>query len=145
MAGYMGLSLTSTYAASKYATEGLSESLAMEYKPFGIKVHAVAPGAFGTNFFSSTQNNLEGGDEELRSNAVKMATHFAQVADQMRQQSGAEADPQDVADLIFKCATEDMPVHNIVGADAEMLKGMIDSMPREQFINTLEEMLIPKD
>ncbi|MCT4644406.1 MAG: SDR family oxidoreductase [Carboxylicivirga sp.] len=144
MAGYMGLSLTSTYSASKYATEGLTESMAMEYKPLGIKVHAVAPGAFGTNFFSSTKNNLEGGDEELQTNAMKMAAHFEQVAEQMRNQSGTEADPQDVANIIYKCVTEEMPVHNIIGSDAEMLKGMIDSMPRQQFIETLEGMLIPK-
>ena len=145
MAGYMGLALTSTYSASKHATEGLSESMAMEYKPFGIKVHAVAPGAFGTNFFASTKNNLDGGDEELQVNANKIAAHFAQVAENMRKQSGKESDPQEVADKIFECATTESPVHNIVGADAEMLKGMIDSMPREQFINTLKDMLVPKD
>jgi NAD(P)-dependent dehydrogenase (short-subunit alcohol dehydrogenase family) len=38
------------YAASKYAVEGLSESLANEVKPFGIRVHLVEPGIFRTNF-----------------------------------------------------------------------------------------------
>jgi NAD(P)-dependent dehydrogenase (short-subunit alcohol dehydrogenase family) len=38
------------YDASKSAVEGLSESLAYELKPFGIKVTIVEPGAFDTGF-----------------------------------------------------------------------------------------------
>src|SRR5271167_3433015 len=41
------------YAAAKYALEGLSASLAQEVRPFGVKVTAVAPGAFRTDFLSS--------------------------------------------------------------------------------------------
>ena len=145
MAGYMGLSLTSTYSASKWAVEGLTESMSMEYKPFGIKVKAIAPGAFGTNFFNATDNSIDKGDDEIKESAMKVAAHFVHVAEQMQKQSGKIADPQEVADLMYKCATEETPVHNIVGADAEMLKGMIDSMPREQFIESLEGMLLPKE
>lgn len=145
MAGYMGLALTSTYSASKYAVEGFTESLALECKPYGIKVSAVAPGAFGTNFNAVTDNNLEQGDEELKTNGLKIAGHFVTLVEQMQQQSGEIADPQEVADLIYKCVTEEMPVHNVVGADAEMLFGMMSSMPRQEFINQLEEMLTPKE
>jgi len=38
------------YHASKYALEGLSETLAKEMAPFGIGVTAVEPGAFRTDF-----------------------------------------------------------------------------------------------
>lgn len=145
MAGYMGLTLTSTYSASKWAVEGLTESMAMEYKPFGIKVKAIAPGAFGTNFVSASDNNFEGGDEEIQTASVKIGAHFLTVVQQMQEQSGKVADPQEVADKIYECVTTETPVHNIVGADAEMLKGMIDSMPRQQFIDTLENMLLPKE
>lgn len=144
MAGYMGLTLTSTYSATKWAVEGLTESMAMEYKPFGINVKAVAPGAFGTNFVSASDNNFEGGDEEIQTASAKIGAHFLTVVKQMQEQSGKVADPQEVADKIYECVTAETPVHNIVGADAEMLKGMIDSMPRQQFIETLNNMLLPK-
>jgi NAD(P)-dependent dehydrogenase (short-subunit alcohol dehydrogenase family) len=41
------------YSAAKYALEGLSASLAQEVRPLGVKVTAVAPGAFRTDFLSS--------------------------------------------------------------------------------------------
>ncbi len=40
------------YAAAKYALEGMSAALAQEVAPLGIKVTAVAPGAFRTDFLS---------------------------------------------------------------------------------------------
>lgn len=145
MAGYVGLALSSTYSASKYAVEGLTEALALEYKPFNIKVKAVAPGAYGTNFIAATDNSLEQGDSELIPIAQKTAAHFAGLVEQMLNQGGKMADPQEVADLIYKCVTEEMPVHNVVGSDAEMLFGMMTSMPRQDFINQMEEMLKPKE
>ncbi len=144
-AGYFGLPLYSTYCASKYAMEGLTESMALDYKPFNIAVKAVAPGGYGTNFGSSTDNNLEKGDEELKAAAQKIATHSAAASEQMRKQSGSEANPQEVADKIYECATTDTPVHNICGADAEWVVGMINSMSRHEFLNKIEEILTPKE
>lgn len=44
---------TGIYAASKFALEGLSESLSQEVEPHGIKVTIVEPGAFRTDFLTS--------------------------------------------------------------------------------------------
>ncbi|NER23047.1 MAG: SDR family oxidoreductase [Symploca sp. SIO1C2] len=145
MAGYIGLSLGSTYSASKFAVEGLTEGMALEYKPFNIKVKAVAPGAFGTNFTAANDNNLENGDDELKPYAQKIAAHFAALAEQMQKQGGKDADPQEVADKIYECATTETPVHNVVGADAEILMGMINSMSRQDFINQMGVMLTPQE
>ncbi|KAK4232993.1 hypothetical protein C8A03DRAFT_39328 [Achaetomium macrosporum] len=41
------------YAASKFAVEGLSESMAAELKPFGIRTHIIEPGVFRTEFLAS--------------------------------------------------------------------------------------------
>ena len=48
--GIMGLPFQGFYSASKFAVEGLSESLRMELKPFNIKVVVVRPGDFFTAF-----------------------------------------------------------------------------------------------
>ena len=74
-----------------------------------------------------------------------MATHFAALGEQMQQQGGKDADPQDVADKIYECVTTETPIHNVVGADAEMLMGMMNSMSRQEFINQMAAMLTPKE
>lgn len=48
--GKMGLPLLSHYNASKYAVEGITDSLRFEVAPFNIRVHSVLAGLFGTNF-----------------------------------------------------------------------------------------------
>jgi NAD(P)-dependent dehydrogenase (short-subunit alcohol dehydrogenase family) len=50
MGGQMSLEGFGSYSATKFALEGMSEALAVEVKPFGIKVLIVEPGAFRTSF-----------------------------------------------------------------------------------------------
>ena len=53
VAGRMGFPLTPAYVSSKFALEGLSESIAYELEPFGINVILVEPGVIKTNFDSN--------------------------------------------------------------------------------------------
>jgi len=48
--GKIGLPLLSHYNASKYAVEGITDSLRFETLPFGVRIHSVEAGLFGTNF-----------------------------------------------------------------------------------------------
>jgi NAD(P)-dependent dehydrogenase (short-subunit alcohol dehydrogenase family) len=50
IAGARGFPAAGVYCASKWAVEGVSESLAAELQPFGIGVLIVEPGAFRTEF-----------------------------------------------------------------------------------------------
>jgi NAD(P)-dependent dehydrogenase (short-subunit alcohol dehydrogenase family) len=53
VAGRIGFPLTSAYVSSKFALEGLSESIAYEVEQFGIKVILIEPGVIKTNFDSN--------------------------------------------------------------------------------------------
>lgn len=48
--GFSGFPLTSAYCASKFAIEGLAESLYYELRPHGVQVAILEPGASKTNF-----------------------------------------------------------------------------------------------
>lgn len=50
MAGHMGLPYQSIYCASKYALEGINESLRLETKGSGIDAAVICPGDFNTGF-----------------------------------------------------------------------------------------------
>lgn len=55
VAGRIGFPLTSAYVSSKFALEGLSESMAYEMDGFGIKIILIEPGVVKTTF----DNNLK--------------------------------------------------------------------------------------
>jgi NAD(P)-dependent dehydrogenase (short-subunit alcohol dehydrogenase family) len=52
--GFIGRAGWGVYCATKFAVEGLSESLRYELAPLGIQVTAIEPGAFRTNFLDGS-------------------------------------------------------------------------------------------
>ena len=58
MGGQMSYEGVGAYSASKFALEGMSEALALEVAPFGIKVLIVEPGAFRTEFGSQALRHM---------------------------------------------------------------------------------------
>jgi short-subunit dehydrogenase len=52
--GHIAFPVISAYVATKFALEGLSESIAYELEPFGIKVILIEPGAIGSNFMKGS-------------------------------------------------------------------------------------------
>lgn len=48
IAGFVGLPFHTTYCATKFAVEGLSEALQYELRPFGVSVSVLQPGDFLT-------------------------------------------------------------------------------------------------
>ncbi|KMW57107.1 Dehydrogenase [Candidatus Rhodobacter oscarellae] len=147
MAGLIPVPGNSVYTASKHALNGLSEAMALECAPFGIKVRIVEPGAFPTTqFLANVDTRSAGNDAQLKAYETKLRAHFAAQVAQSAAQSGAAADPQDVADKIFECATQETPVHNPVGADAGMLVGMMAAASsRQDFLDQVAPMLTPQD
>src|SRR5919206_3008388 len=66
IAGRIGFPLTSAYVSSKFALEGLSESIAYELEQFGIRVLLIEPGVIKTNF----DNNLKIGKNVSTTNTA---------------------------------------------------------------------------
>ncbi len=101
------------YAAAKYALEGLSHSLADEVAEFNIKITAVAPGAFRTDFLAPTSiRKASGGAAASGATINSMAALDAMAGKQA-------GDPDRAAAAIIKLAeTPNPPVHLLLGTDA---------------------------
>lgn len=145
MAGLFGSPFSSVYSAAKFAVEGFTEAIALEYAPFNIKAKVVAPGAYETKLFTSmTHRMLQNGDEEIRNYSMKMAEKMNATLEKMRAEGNQESDPQEVADKIWQCATEETPIHNVSGKDAEAMLQMKKSMSEKELMKTVSDMFIPK-
>lgn len=142
MAGMVGLPVESTYCSAKFAVEGMTEALAFELKPLGIQVKSVAPGAYLRTAFSQNADDsaLQAGGEELAAYAKKLRAHFLST---ISNTGGESADPQEVADKIYECATQETPVHNPVGSDAQLIMQMMGGPPRQEFLAKAEPLLLP--
>jgi NAD(P)-dependent dehydrogenase (short-subunit alcohol dehydrogenase family) len=113
MAGYIGLPGIAYYTASKFALEGISDSLAKEVAPFGVKVIAVAPGSFRTEWAGRSMvrspRSIE--DYDALFNPVRKARE-----DKSGKQNG---DPDKAAVVIMDLVTlDEPPVHLLLGSDA---------------------------
>ncbi|MTI02168.1 SDR family oxidoreductase [Roseibium sp. RKSG952] len=144
MAGHLGLPGNSVYSSSKHALVGLTEAMAQEYAPLGVRIFNVAPGAYPTTGFdAAVDKRLNSGDAQLVAFSHKLRAQISAVGAQMANKGGALADPQEVADHVFACVTEDRPIHNPSGSDAEMLTEMAGQANRQGFIDQLSAMLVP--
>jgi NAD(P)-dependent dehydrogenase (short-subunit alcohol dehydrogenase family) len=113
MAGYVGLPGIAYYTASKFALEGISDVLAKEVAPFGVKVTAVAPGSFRTEWAGRSMvrspRSIE--DYDALFNPVRKAR-----ADKSGKQNG---DPDKAALVILDLlALDEPPTHLLLGSDA---------------------------
>jgi NAD(P)-dependent dehydrogenase (short-subunit alcohol dehydrogenase family) len=118
IAGYVGLPGIAYYTASKFALEGVSEVLAKEVAPFGVKVTAVAPGSFRTDW---------AGRSMIRSQ--RLVTDYDALFNPIRrarqEKSGKQqGDPERAAQVMLDLVgMEDPPVHLLLGSDAFSLVG----------------------
>ncbi|KZK80176.1 Serine 3-dehydrogenase [Pseudovibrio sp. Ad46] len=137
LAGLIGGPTTSVYSSTKFAIEGFTEALAHELSGLNIRVMSVAPGAFATNFGAATQNPSQNGDDDLQKYAQIV---FEKMASVRKALLVPEQHPQDVAEKIFECATENVPTRNVVGKDAESLQTQKDTLSHTAFSQQISEL-----
>jgi NAD(P)-dependent dehydrogenase (short-subunit alcohol dehydrogenase family) len=86
IAGVVGIPGECAYSSSKFALEGLSESISYELQPFGIKVILIEPGVVNTNFVPSIRypkkaqyKSAEEAERERGNNAYQ--SHYSGTID----------------------------------------------------------------
>lgn len=116
------------YCATKFAMNGFSESLAMEAKPFGVKVTIVAPGYFRTNF-------LDNGSMRVPQNPIDdyKDVRDSQDAHQNAINGNQPGDPEKAVAVIIRMASEENPpLYLYLGQDAyDMANVKLDAVSKE--------------
>jgi NAD(P)-dependent dehydrogenase (short-subunit alcohol dehydrogenase family) len=105
---------SAVYAAAKYALEGLSSALALEVAPLGIKVTAIAPGAFRTDFLSSHSIRKSDAEDAAYAETIgRSSAAFDSVAG--RQLGNPDLAAQAIINLV---RADNPPLHLLLGSDA---------------------------
>jgi NAD(P)-dependent dehydrogenase (short-subunit alcohol dehydrogenase family) len=95
--GRMAFPLAAAYHATKFAVEGLSESMRFELQPLGIRVKVIEPGPIRTNFLGGSTDWAE---HEAYATDMKK---FRTMSDQLNTGSPTA---EIVAKTIFRAATD---------------------------------------
>lgn len=134
--GKMGLPLLSHYNASKYAVEGITDSLRFETLPFGIRVHSIESGLFGTNF---VKKGLVA-NAKITSEASPykdLVAHFVPIVAKAINEGPT---PQPIADAIkMIIEDENAPIAVPVGVEATTFVPMRKSLSDEEFEKKIKE------
>ncbi|VTU27467.1 3-oxoacyl-[acyl-carrier-protein] reductase FabG [Variovorax sp. PBS-H4] len=127
MGGFITMPGIAYYCGSKFALEGISEALGKEVAGFGIKVTAVAPGSFRTDW---------AGRSMVRSD--RTVHDYDALFDPIRQarqaKSGQQAgDPAKAAQAILAIvAAPEPPAHLLLGTDAlELVRAKLSALSSE--------------
>lgn len=100
------------YSCTKHALEALTEGLAKEVEPFGIRVSAVEPGAFRTDW--ATRSMKESASPiDAYAETVGARKELIKLAGSL-----LPGDPKRIADAVLMLADhEDPPLHLLLGED----------------------------
>jgi len=134
--GRIGFPASPAYISSKFALEGLSESLRFELAPFGVNVVIIEPGVIKTNFMKNMRMAEKSeSDTVYRDITVKVVSGVKMMAEM-------GTHPKEVADTIVKAIKDEKPLPRyIVGNDASMFLEAKKSKTDIEFENYLKKEL----
>ena len=134
--GRIGFPASPAYISSKFALEGLSESLRFEFAPFGIDVIIIEPGVIKTNFMK----NMKMAKKSELDTVYKDIT--TKVVSGVKMMAEMGTPPKEVANTIVKAIKDKKPLPRyIVGNDALMFLEAKKSKTDIEFENYLKKEL----
>ena len=134
--GKMGLPLLTHYNASKYAVEGIVDSLRFEMNLYNVRVHSIESGLFGTNFVAKgLVANTKTTSED--SPYKDLVAHFVPIVAKAINEGPS---PQPIADAVKNIIeNEDADIFVPVGAEAETFVPMRKEMSDKAFEAKVKE------
>lgn len=136
-AGRFGLPGGSAYVSTKFAVEGLSESMSYELEPFGIKVVIVEPGVIRTNFMDGLVIAKKSQDPNSPYSQImqKIATGFEEM---MKNASS----PDLVANVVLNAIRDKNPsLRYLAGNDVEAWLGGNRKIADEELYKMMKQNL----
>jgi NAD(P)-dependent dehydrogenase (short-subunit alcohol dehydrogenase family) len=130
--GRMGVPVLSAYQSTKFALEGLSESMSYELEPFGIRVVIIEPGFIRTNIVNSSTSAQKALDPKSPYFLLmqKVKNHFKS----MMENASSSSPPEEVAKVILHAITSENPqLRYTVGNDAATIIQARMNMPDKEF------------
>jgi NAD(P)-dependent dehydrogenase (short-subunit alcohol dehydrogenase family) len=135
MGGRISIPLSTFYHGSKFALEGVSESLQYELEPFGIKMILIEPGAVGSNFWKSIK--IANGATSPNSPYTQLADNMSKTFKKMEENA---MHPSEVAKTILDVVTSDDPqLRYVVGNDATKIIEARQNMSDKEFGNLIKD------
>jgi short-subunit dehydrogenase len=129
MGGRIAIPLSSSYHGSKFALEGLSESIQYELEPVGIKVILIEPGAVGSNFWKNIK--IAKSSSDSNSSYSQFGNRILKAYKEMEQNT---ISPSVVANTILDAVTSNNPqLRYVVGEDAAKTLEARKNMPDREF------------
>jgi NAD(P)-dependent dehydrogenase (short-subunit alcohol dehydrogenase family) len=138
--GIFGLPGSSAYVSTKFAVEGLSESIAYELESFGIKVILIEPGSIRTNFGNAMVVAKKAKDPASPYSEM-MQKIMASASELDKNSSNAEL----VANIILDAVSNPSPrLRYLAGKDVESWAPAKKSMNELEFFNMIKGLLQPE-
>ena len=147
LAGRIGFPFSSAYVSSKFALEGLTESLGYEIQNFGIHVILIEPGVIRTNFLNSMKLGKNVITLQNDSNINSPYTEMIQKrisAFKPRFEKGSS--PIEVAEVVLEAITsQDPKTRYLVGNDAMKMMEKRNDTTDEEFGRLVMDSVLGRD
>jgi NAD(P)-dependent dehydrogenase (short-subunit alcohol dehydrogenase family) len=136
--GRWALPFLAPYNASKFALEGLSDSLRMELRPLGVHVAVIEPGSVATEIWRKGEEASREAIESMPPEARETyGARLEKMADAAAEAGARGIAPEKVAEVIAHALTASRPrTRYLVGTDARM-RGRLKKLLPDRVADTL--------